>query len=162
MDLWSVRLVLIHLHPHQLHHPYLLQQQLLEPRVSVLSFQPWCFFFGGLPFALLALQCRAPFSSLSFSKYVVRVAFLFGPLAPRLAASAFAHLSGNWTVPWPLFLRLTASAGLCSTRPASPPDPLENHLIWVDSIKVCCRMSLECLVGTRKFPTTLVTLSLHL
>jgi hypothetical protein len=31
MDLQSARLVLIHLHPHQLHHPYLLQLQLLEP-----------------------------------------------------------------------------------------------------------------------------------
>ncbi len=39
-------------------------------------------FFGRLPFALLVLQCRAAFSSLSFSKYVVRVALLFVPLAP--------------------------------------------------------------------------------
>jgi hypothetical protein len=34
MDLLSARLVLIHLHPHQLHQPYILQQQLLEPRVG--------------------------------------------------------------------------------------------------------------------------------
>jgi hypothetical protein len=59
-------------------------------------------FFGGLPFTLLVLQFRAVFSSLSFRKYVVRVALLFGPLAPRLAASAVAYLSGSRTVPWPL------------------------------------------------------------
>ncbi len=46
------------------------------------------------------------------------------------------------------------------------PDYLENHLIWVDSIKViplaCCRMSLERLVGTYEFLATVVTLSLQL
>ncbi len=120
MDFWSACLVLIYLHPHQLYHPNLLQQQLLEPRVSILSFQLWWFFFGGLPFALLVLQCRAAFSTLSFSKYVMRVALSFGPLAPRLAASAIAHLSDRRTVPWPLVLKLLASAELCSTRPASP------------------------------------------
>jgi hypothetical protein len=49
-------------------------------------------FFGGLPFALLVLQCIAAFSYLSFSKYVIRIALLFGPLAPRLAASLEWHL----------------------------------------------------------------------
>ncbi len=48
------------------------------------------------------------------------VALLFGPLAPLLAASAVAHLSGSWTIPWPLVLRLLASAELCSTGPTSP------------------------------------------
>ncbi len=120
MNLWLACLVLTHLHPHKLQHPYLLQQKLLEPRVSVLSFQPWCFLFSGLPFALLVLQSRAAFSSLSFSKYVVRVALLFGPLAPLLAASAVAHLSGSRTVPWPLVLRLLASAELCSTITSLP------------------------------------------
>jgi hypothetical protein len=47
-----------------------------------------------------------------------------------------------------------------------PPDHLENHLTWVDSIKViplaCWRMSLEHLVGTCEFLATLVTLSLQL
>jgi hypothetical protein len=74
-------------------------------------------FFGGLP---LVLQCRAAYNSLSFRKYVVSVAHLFGPLAPRLAALAVAHLSGSQTVPWPLVLRLLASADLFSTGPASP------------------------------------------
>ncbi len=37
MDLWSARLVLIHPHLHWLH-PYLLQLQPMEPRVSILSF----------------------------------------------------------------------------------------------------------------------------
>jgi hypothetical protein len=50
----------------------------------------------------------------------MRVVLLFGPLAPRLAASAVAHWGGSWTVPWPLVLRLLASAELCSTGPASP------------------------------------------
>jgi hypothetical protein len=113
------------------------------------------------------LQQRATFQlSFFFSKYVVWVALLFGPLAPCLAASAIAYLSSNWAVSWPLVLRLLAFAELCSTGPASPPEHLENHLIWVDSIKViplaCCRMSLERLVGSRNFPTTLVTLSLQL
>jgi hypothetical protein len=100
----------------------------------------------------------------------VRVALLSGPLAHRLAAfaaSAAAHLSSSWTVPWPLVLRLLASAELCSTGPAPPPpDHLEKYLIWVDSITVIplayCWMSLESLVGTRNFPTTLMTLSLQL
>ncbi len=101
----------------------------------------------------------------------MRVVLLFGPLAPHLAASAVAHWGGSRTetVPWPLVLKLLASAELCSTGPASPaalPDHLENHLIWVDSNKViplaCCRMSFDRLLGTRKFPTTLVTLSLQL
>ncbi len=103
-------------HPHQ-QHPYLLQQQLLELRVSVLSFQPWWFFFGGLPFALLVLQCRVSLALFSFSKYIVRVDLLFGPMAPRLAASAVGWQPDN--IPWPLVLVLT-SAELCSTGPASP------------------------------------------
>jgi hypothetical protein len=50
----------------------------------------------------------------------VRVAFLFGPLAPHLAALTAAHLSSSQTVPWPLVLRLLASPELCSIGPASP------------------------------------------
>ncbi len=34
--------------------------------------------------------------------------------------SVVAHWGGKWTVPWPLVLRLLASAELCSTGPASP------------------------------------------
>jgi hypothetical protein len=41
-------------------------------------------------------------------------------MAPHLAASAVAHLGGSWTVPWPLVLRLLASAELCSTVTDSP------------------------------------------
>jgi hypothetical protein len=45
-----------------------------------------------------------------------------------------------------------------------PPDHRKNHLIWVDSIPVIPlawgRMSLERLVGSRKLPTTLVSLSM--
>ncbi len=67
MDLWLARLVLTHLHLHQHRHYHLLQQQILEPRVSVLSFQLWCFSLAGCPLALLVLQFRAAFSSLFFS-----------------------------------------------------------------------------------------------
>jgi hypothetical protein len=104
-------------------------------------------FFGGMPFALLVLQCRAAFSSLSFSKYAMRVALLFGPLAPRLAASAVVHLSGSRTVPWPSVLRLLAPLSFALPDQPPPPDHLKNHLIWVDSIKLiplaCYRMYLD-------------------
>jgi hypothetical protein len=63
MDLRLAHLVLTHVHQHQ-HH--LLQQQILEPRVSVFPFSTVVLFFGGLPFALLVLQFRAAFSSLLF------------------------------------------------------------------------------------------------
>jgi hypothetical protein len=86
-------------------------------------------------------------------------------MAPRLAASAVAHLSGSPTVPWPFVWDYWHLLSFTLPDQPPPPDRLETHLIWVDSIKViplaCCRMSLECLVGTRKFPTTLVTLSLQ-
>jgi hypothetical protein len=74
MDLWSVCLVLTHLHPHRLHHPYLLQQQLLEPRVSVLSFQTAVLFLWVLPFALLCFSVELPLALFPFRKYVMRVA----------------------------------------------------------------------------------------
>ncbi len=60
----------------------------------------------------------ATLSSVS-SAISMRVALIW-PLASRLAASVVAHWSGNQTAPWPLVLRLLASAELCSTRPASP------------------------------------------
>ncbi len=128
MDLWLAHLDLIHLHPHHLHHPFLLQRQLLEPRVRVLSFQPWCFFFSGLLFALLVLQCRAAFSSLSFSEYVVRVGLLFGPLAPRLAALAVAYLSGSRRVPWPLVW--DSWPPLSFALPDQPPPLIILRTIW--------------------------------
>ncbi len=56
----------------------------------------------------------------------MRVVPLFGPLAPRLAASVVAYWGGNRTVPWPLVLRLWASAEHCSTGPASPAQPLRE------------------------------------
>jgi hypothetical protein len=63
-----------------------------------------------------------------------------------------------------LVIGSTAQLALLDQPP--PPDHLENHLIWVVSTKVipmvCCRISLDRFVGTCKFPTTLVTLSLQL
>ena len=50
----------------------------------------------------------------------MRVVLYFGPLAPCLAATVVAYWGGNQTVPWPLVLRLMASAEHCSTGPASP------------------------------------------
>jgi hypothetical protein len=58
----------------------------------------------------------------------MRVALLFGPLAPRLAASAVAHLSGSQTVPWLLVLRLLASAELCSTGYFNSVLCLDSHI----------------------------------
>jgi hypothetical protein len=84
----------------------------LEHRVSVFPFfVNFSAFFGGLPFC--PLLCF-------FQQIVVRVVLYSGPLTPRLAASVIAHRGGNRTVPWPLVLRLLASAEHCSTGPASP------------------------------------------
>ncbi len=139
----------------------------LENRVTFFPFFSVVAFFGGLPFFLP--NCASSQSCFKLCFLLVNChesSSLFDPLAPRLAASVVAHWGGNQTVLWPLVLRLLASAELCSTWPASPPDHRESHLIWVDSIPMIplawSRMSLERPVGTRKFPTTLVTLSLQL
>jgi hypothetical protein len=87
-------------------------------------FHLWCLFLARclfLPFCVQAKSCCS--ALLFFSKRVVRVALLFGPLAPCLAASAAAHLSSSRTVPWLLVLRVLSSAELCSTGPASPAWP---------------------------------------
>ncbi len=84
MDLWLAHLVLTHLHRHR-HHPSLLQQ-LPEFRESDFSFCHWCFFSCGLFFALFLSSKELSFSSPFSIKYVMRVAHLFSPLAPRLAA----------------------------------------------------------------------------
>ncbi len=111
MDLWLACLVLTHLHLHQHRQHHLLQQQI---------FELWCVFFGGLPFALLVLQCRAAFSFLLFSKYVVRVALLFGPLAPLSGCLGCCSLEWQLDSPLALSLRFLATAELCSIEPASP------------------------------------------
>ncbi len=77
-----------------------------------------------------------------------------------------AHLSGSWTVPWPLVWDSWPPLSFALLDQPPLPDHLENDLIWVDSIKMitfaCCMMFLERLVETRKIPTTLMTLSLQL
>ncbi len=89
----------------------------LEHRVSVFPFlETLVLSLAGclLPIALFLLaNCRESSS-------------LFGPLAPHLAASVVAHWGGNRTVPWPLVLRLLASAEHCSTGPASPAWSLQE------------------------------------
>jgi hypothetical protein len=79
-----------------------------------------------------------------------------------MAASAVTHWGGSPTVPWPLVWDSWPPLSLALPDQPPPPDHLENHLIRVDSIKMiplaCPRMSLERLVGTHKFPSTLVTL----
>ncbi len=104
------------------------------------------------------------FSFLFLSKHVVRVALLFSPLAPCLAASTTDSL--EWQLDSLLSLSFeTLGLRWASALPDQPPplDHLKNHLIWVDSIKMiplaCCRMSLEGLLGTLKFPTILLKLS---
>jgi hypothetical protein len=83
----------------------------LEHRVSV------------FPNSIVVLLGRLPFAPLVLLFLLVNCqesSSLFGPLAPRLAASVVAHWGGNRTVPWPLVLKLLASTELCSTGPASP------------------------------------------
>jgi hypothetical protein len=67
-------------------------QQHLEFRVSDLSFLSVVLFSVRLPFALFLSRKELLFSFPFFSKYVVRVALLFGPLAPSLAVSATVSL----------------------------------------------------------------------
>jgi hypothetical protein len=71
----------------------------------------------------------------------------------------------GWQPDSPLALSFETLLSFALLDQPPPPDHLENHLISVDSIKViplaCCRMSLERLVGTYEFLSTLVTLSLQ-
>jgi hypothetical protein len=114
-------------------------------------------------------QTKSCFSALLFELTCHESSPLFYPLAPSLAASTAISIEWYSDSPCPLDLSFE-TLGLCwaTALPDQPPPPdhLENHLVWVDSTKMiplaCCRMSLECLVGTRKFLTTLVTLSLQL
>ncbi len=91
----------------------------------------------------------------------MRVVLSFGPLTPCLAALAVPHLSGQ-RVPWPLVSDSLPPLSFALPYQPSPPDHFENHLIWLDSIKVIplawCRMSLEHLVGAHKIPTTVMIL----
>ncbi len=136
----------------------------LEHRVSIFLFSQ----------SLLSLAgCLLPYCASSQSCFKLCVLFvncheispLFGPVAPRLAASVVAHWGGNWTVLWPLVWDSWPPLSYAQPNQPPPPDHCENHLIWVDSIPVIplawSRMSLECPVGTRKFPTTLVIPSLQ-
>jgi hypothetical protein len=59
----------------------------------------------------------------------MRVALLFGPLVPRLAASSVALLNGRQTAPWPLVLDSWSSLSFALLDQPPPPDHLENHLI---------------------------------
>ncbi len=143
MDLWLASLVLIHLH-HHCHHPSLLQQH-PEFTVSVLSFLSAVLFLWRADFCPFSVKQRAAFQLSLLSKYVVRIAHFFGPLTPIWLPQLLSHLSGGRTVPWPLDLRLLASAELLLYQTSlPPPNYLENHLIWVDSIKV---IPLACCIG---------------
>jgi hypothetical protein len=85
----------------------------------------------------------------------MRVALFSAHWPPCLAALAAAHLSSSRTVLGHQFWDSWPPLSFALPDQPPPPDHLENHLIWVDSLKViplaCCRMSLERLVGTR-FP----------
>jgi hypothetical protein len=67
------------------------QQRLPGVRVSS-SFLLLVFFSGGLPFALVRLGLELLSSSLFLSRYSVRVALLFSPLASCLASSTAVSL----------------------------------------------------------------------
>ncbi len=110
MDLWLARLVLTHHHLHRLH-PSILDQQPESTVSNPFFFYPWYFLSGRLPFALFQSTKELLFSSPLLSKHVMRVALLFGPLVPRLAASTtvsleWCLLSFVWCVkPYPGFIR---------------------------------------------------------
>ncbi len=127
----------------------------LEHRVSV--FFLW-------PFALLRFQSELPKALCSFVN-CHESSPLFGLWPSRLAASIVVHWGGNRTVPWPLVWDSWPPLSYALLDQPPPPDHRKNHLIWVDSITVIplawSRMSLECLVGPRKFPTILMILSLQ-
>jgi hypothetical protein len=109
----------------------------------------------------LCFSVELPLALFSLSKYVMRVALYLAQWRPIWLPLLLLtwEAAGQSLGPWP-----PLSFALPDQPP--PPDHLKNQLIWVDSIKViplaCCRMSLERLVETRKFPTTLVTLSFQL
>jgi hypothetical protein len=108
MDLWSAWLILTHHHHHQLH-PSLLYQH-PEFRVSVLSF----FICGA--FLWQAALCRFLSSKelLSSSSFWVSMPweqpFYSAHWPPVWLPRLLSHWSGSRTVPWPLVLRLLASA----------------------------------------------------
>ncbi len=93
MDLWSARLVFIHLHRHR-HHPIILQQH-LEIRVSVLSFLYVVLFLWRAAFCPFQSSKELLFSSPLLSKYVMRVALYLAHWLPR----PLPHFSGSQTVP---------------------------------------------------------------
>ncbi len=127
----------------------------LEHRVSV--FFLW-------PFALLRFQSELPKALCSFVN-CHESSPLFGLWPSRLAASIVVHWGGNQTVPWPLVWDSWPPLSYALPDQPPPPDHRKNHLIWVDSIPVIplawSRMSLERLVGSCKFPTILMILSLQ-
>jgi hypothetical protein len=87
-------------------------------------------FPGMLPFALVQLGLELLSSSLYLSRYFMRVALLFGPLASCLAASTASHWSSSQTVPLTLVLRLLASAELRLYQTSLPPHLIISRTIW--------------------------------
>ncbi len=136
----------------------------LEHRVSVFPFSQSLLSLTGclLPYCASIQSCF----KLCFFVNCHESSSFFWPFGPCLAASVVAHWGGNQTFPWPLLWDSWSSLIFALPDQPPPPDHRENYLIWVASIPVIplawSRMSLERLEGTRKFLTTLVTLSLHL
>jgi hypothetical protein len=165
MDLWLAQLVLTHLLCHH-HHPSLLLQH-TEFRVSNLSFLSMVLFLWQAAFFLFFCQAKSCFSALPFW---VNMSWELPFYLAHWPPSGCLDYCFNWAVVGQSIALSFETLGLhwASALPDQPPlpDHLKNHLIWVVSIKVIllagCRMSLELLVGTCKFPTTLVTLSLQL
>jgi hypothetical protein len=84
------------------------------------SFSTAVFFSGGLPFSLYLVRLRVVVQLSLLSRYSMRVALLFGPLALRLLPRLLSHWSGSRTVPLTLVLRHLASAELQLYRTISP------------------------------------------
>ncbi len=136
----------------------------LEHRVSVFPFSQLLFFLWRATFYPTVLPVRAALSSVFFLVNCHESSSLFWPFGPLSGCLGCCPLGGNRTVPWPLVWDSWPPLSFALPDQPPPPDHRENHLIWVDLIPVIplawSRMSLECLVGSCKFPTTLMTLSL--
>ncbi len=133
---------------------------------AIFFLYPWCYFSGRLPLPFFLSSKELLLSSPFSSKYVMRVARFLAHRPPVWLPWLLSHLSDSRTDPWILVLRFLASAELLLYW-TSLSCLIISRTIWSEWFDqgdplACCRMSIECLVGTHKFRTTLVTLSLQL
>ncbi len=155
------RLVFAHHHLHWLHQ--LPSATSPGDRVSSSLYNSGVF-SGGLPFALIWLGLELLSSSL-LRRHSMRVALLFGPLAPVWPPGLLSHWCTSQMVSLTLVLRLVASAELWLYM-TSLPRLIISRTIWVDSIKMIPfgpKQNVPWVYSrTCNLPAALVTLSLWL